>query len=283
MTTPRLYVELRPGAPVRRGRADDWAGLEERAHRLLVPFPTAPGVEQEPPAPAAPSPAAPSPAARRHGRGWLPIALPILVIGAVLGSGLLVWQQNTRISVPPPTTVSQAQPASNGSTSLAVKTTGSSDLLKQLPALSESWVIVVNVPSNELYLFRGGKWFRTYKVSTGKPSEPTPINEWIISEKTTQPGAQQFGPRWMRLSKFNGETGRYDYTDIGIHGTDEEEKLGTGASQGCVRMANEDVREVFDAVPIGTVVITMKSAPPGAQTLPPPPPPEPPPPPPPSA
>ncbi|HRI87907.1 MAG TPA: L,D-transpeptidase [Candidatus Hydrogenedentes bacterium] len=48
---------------------------------------------------------------------------------------------------------------------------------------------------------------------------------------------------------------RYIY----IHGTNEEEKIGTPSSHGCVRMKNADVVTVFDMLPEGThVLITEK-------------------------
>jgi lipoprotein-anchoring transpeptidase ErfK/SrfK len=41
---------------------------------------------------------------------------------------------------------------------------------------------------------------------------------------------------------------------IYIHGTPQEQAIGTASSFGCVRMRSHDVIEVFDAVPIGTSV-----------------------------
>lgn len=43
---------------------------------------------------------------------------------------------------------------------------------------------------------------------------------------------------------------RYIY----IHGTNEEHKVGTPASHGCIRMRNADVAELFDRVEVGTEV-----------------------------
>ncbi len=44
--------------------------------------------------------------------------------------------------------------------------------------------------------------------------------------------------------------GRYIY----IHGTDEEDQIGTPASHGCIRMRNNDVIELYDLVDIDCVV-----------------------------
>jgi lipoprotein-anchoring transpeptidase ErfK/SrfK len=46
----------------------------------------------------------------------------------------------------------------------------------------------------------------------------------------------------------------WDKAGFGIHGTVEPETLGTQASQGCVRMHNDAVAEVFMLFPRGTIV-----------------------------
>jgi lipoprotein-anchoring transpeptidase ErfK/SrfK len=42
-----------------------------------------------------------------------------------------------------------------------------------------------------------------------------------------------------------------------IHGTNEPWSIGTAASSGCIRMLNEEVAVLFDAVEIGTKVIVL--------------------------
>lgn len=44
---------------------------------------------------------------------------------------------------------------------------------------------------------------------------------------------------------------RYIY----IHGTSAEDRIGTPASAGCIRMCNDDVIDLFDRVPSGTPVL----------------------------
>lgn len=41
---------------------------------------------------------------------------------------------------------------------------------------------------------------------------------------------------------------------IYIHGTPDEEPIGVPISHGCIRMRNDDILELFDGVPPGTVV-----------------------------
>jgi hypothetical protein len=46
---------------------------------------------------------------------------------------------------------------------------------------------------------------------------------------------------------------RYIY----IHGTANERSIGSPSSRGCVRMRNRDVIELFDRVPVGTLVVIL--------------------------
>ena len=73
-----------------------------------------------------------------------------------------------------------------------------------------------------------------------------PERDWILSRILWLSGCE---PGHNRLGLVDTMR-RYIY----IHGTAHEDKLGTPASIGCVRMANTDVMELFAAVPVGTVV-----------------------------
>ena len=47
---------------------------------------------------------------------------------------------------------------------------------------------------------------------------------------------------------------------IYIHGTNRESVLGTPLSGGCIRMANDDVKELYNIIPIGTPIYINPSA-----------------------
>ena len=44
-----------------------------------------------------------------------------------------------------------------------------------------------------------------------------------------------------------------------IHGTTEPWSIGGAVSSGCIRMLNEDVSDLFNCVPIGTMVVVKPS------------------------
>jgi len=143
--------------------------------------------------------------------------------------------------------------------------------------------IHVHVPSQTLDLIDGDILVRRYAVSTsryGLGSEPgsnkTPTGRFQIAEKHgdgAEPGmifvsrepTGVFGkpddPKdhvqtrilWLTgLDPHNANTyDRYVY----IHGTNAESNLGVPASEGCVRMSNDDVVDLFDRVQPGMEVV----------------------------
>lgn len=105
--------------------------------------------------------------------------------------------------------------------------------------------ILINLASRRLSFFEGSRPVKTYPVGVGKPSTPTPTGNYSVIEKIINPGGA-LGTRWMGLSIPGG---RY-----GIHGTNNPSSIGGYVSNGCIRMHNKDVEELFPRVEIGTPV-----------------------------
>nr|WP_236932747.1 L,D-transpeptidase [Geosporobacter ferrireducens] len=108
---------------------------------------------------------------------------------------------------------------------------------------AQTYRITVNTTSRTLTLYRNDQWFKSYPVAVGKTSTPTPKGTFKIVNKSVNPGGP-FGARWMGLSKPH----------IGIHGTNNPSSIGNAVSHGCIRMHNKDVTELYNLVPIGTIV-----------------------------
>lgn len=113
---------------------------------------------------------------------------------------------------------------------------------------------------------------RTFRVSVGRNPDlqdkkakgdfRTPEGRFTIQSihpATTwlHNGVRAYGPWFVRL-KTPGWSG------IGIHGTNEGDKLGTPASDGCIRLATEEIRLLREKyVAIGGSVIVRRGTPPG--------------------
>jgi len=103
--------------------------------------------------------------------------------------------------------------------------------------------ILINRGPRRLTLFDGNKPVRQYPVAIGKPSTPTPLGNFAIVSKIMNPGGV-LGSRWLGLN----------YDSYGIHGTNRPWLIGQMVSNGCIRMHNHDVEELFVLVNLGTPV-----------------------------
>ena len=150
----------------------------------------------------------------------------------------------------------------------------------------------VSLAAQTLTLARGAKVEKTYAVSTSKHgagelhgSFKTPRGRHVIRAKIgadaplnavfrgRRPTGEIYSPElalahpdrdWIltRILWLSGteigrnRLGRVDTMRryVYIHGTPATEPLGSPSSIGCIRMANADVVELFDLVPVGTVV-----------------------------
>jgi len=120
--------------------------------------------------------------------------------------------------------------------------------------------IAVDKSQNILTLKADGKVFKTYRVATGKNSS-TPTGAFTITNKIVDPPwyppngkmipsgdpKNVLGSRWMGISK----------PTFGIHGTIDPQSIGNSVTEGCVRMLNAEVEELYDIVPQGTEVVIV--------------------------
>ncbi|WP_066634288.1 L,D-transpeptidase family protein [Desulfolucanica intricata] len=112
--------------------------------------------------------------------------------------------------------------------------------------------IVINTRIRKLYFYKGNTLVKTYPIAVGKPSTPTPKGNYKVINKIMNPGGV-LGTRWMGLNIPGG--------NYGIHGTNNPNSIGNAVSNGCIRMYNKDVEQLYPLIPINTPVqITGESA-----------------------
>ncbi len=180
-------------------------------------------------------------------------------------------------------------------TAVSISTTtpepgGWSALRYRFPDHETGQLIVVQIATQRLHLYRHGALAAVYPVSTSRygigseeGSLKTPVGLHRISEKigagaaqgtvfrhrrstgrVVTPGAVQgdedlITSRILRLQGLEAgiNTGKGIDTlarHIYIHGTHAEASVGEPASIGCVRLCNRDVIELFEAVAVDTLV-----------------------------
>jgi len=123
--------------------------------------------------------------------------------------------------------------------------------------VNDEFSIIVSRSKNTLTLLAGDIVMKEYTVGTGE-YDKTPIGDFKIRNKIPEPPwkgipygdpKNVLGTRWMGLIN-EGDT----VPGYGIHGTWEPETVGKSVSQGCIRMVNEEVEELYKIVPVGTKV-----------------------------
>jgi hypothetical protein len=105
--------------------------------------------------------------------------------------------------------------------------------------------ITVKIPERILELHNDGKLYKRYRIAVGRSETPTPVGDWAIVWKSYRKG-DIFGTRYFGLS--------VPWGGYGIHGTNQPWSIGRSISQGCIRMRNKDIEELYEWVPVGTPV-----------------------------
>lgn len=152
--------------------------------------------------------------------------------------------------------------------------------------------LIVDIPSQTMLVYKLNNLIKTYSVSTGylgvgelKNSYKTPRGKHQIRAKIggdAPINAVFVGRRWtgeiyspalklkfpdrdwiltriLWLSGLELGTNRLGEVDtmaryIYIHGCPDESPMGIPRSHGCIRMHNQDILELFEESPIGTIV-----------------------------
>ncbi len=125
--------------------------------------------------------------------------------------------------------------------------------------LKGTWSIRVSKSQYLLMLYLDRKLYRIYSVGIGK-DDRTPAGTFYITALQKDPAWQPsgknipagdpeniLGTRWMKLTPAEGtDTSLEGY---GIHGTTVPDTIGTSSSNGCVRLRNPEVEELYDFIP----------------------------------
>lgn len=125
--------------------------------------------------------------------------------------------------------------------------------------------LIVNKTTNKLAFVDKGKVQKVYPVATGKTEELTPEGLFTITVKAVDPYYRKLnipggdprnplGSRWIGFDALNTDGRTY-----GVHGTNQPDSIGKYVSNGCIRMNNKDVEEIFTKIPIGTKIAVVKS------------------------
>lgn len=121
---------------------------------------------------------------------------------------------------------------------------------------------LVDLSSRWLLYLIGDEVAGAWEVGIGRAGEETIVGTFLAGDKQMNPmwfprgqapvpnsdPENPLGTRWIGWYRDGNKTG------YGFHGTRHPESIGQAASDGCVRMRNEEVEELFEILPIGAAI-----------------------------
>ncbi len=117
---------------------------------------------------------------------------------------------------------------------------------------SNSYKVEVNVPYQEVYVYKNNDLIKTMVCSTGIESKPTPMGYYYMDGKGKYFFSEKYGQGgyyWMNfldnIYLFHSVPVDYNKNII----KNEAQKLGEKASHGCVRLSMNDAKWLYSNVP----------------------------------
>jgi hypothetical protein len=118
--------------------------------------------------------------------------------------------------------------------------------------------IVVSLPLQRAYVYRGGKLIGVSTVSTGREGYETPVGTFNILQKRREHYSNRYDNAPMPFMQ------RLTWDGIALHGGAIP---GEPASHGCVRLPTAFARHLFAATELGAAVHVTDLAPPAGEAL----------------
>ncbi|MFT7667888.1 MAG: hypothetical protein ACI8X5_000574 [Planctomycetota bacterium] len=120
--------------------------------------------------------------------------------------------------------------------------------------------IVIDLSARWLFYLHGAEVVAAWPVAIGRVGQETTPGRYTVGNKIPEPtwfpegrtpvpygvSENPLGTRWIDLDGSNG---------LGIHGTWTPETLGEMASDGCIRLENRRVEQLFEIMPQGAEVL----------------------------
>jgi lipoprotein-anchoring transpeptidase ErfK/SrfK len=131
--------------------------------------------------------------------------------------------------------------------------------------------VIVDTAHTYLYLVLGGGRAMRYGIGVGRDGF-TWSGTQTITKKAEWPdwtpppemiARQPYLPRWVGGGPGNPLGARAMYlggTDYRIHGTNDPTTIGKHVSSGCIRLANDDVIDLYSRVNVGAKVIVLPNS-----------------------
>ena len=123
-------------------------------------------------------------------------------------------------------------------------------------------IVIVNKERRLYYVLGEGRAL-SYRVAVGKGRELWIGRTFVSAKKVNPPWTPVDGGPTVRGGSRRNPLGKralyLDWSLLRIHGTPKRGSIGRAASDGCIRMLNEDVIDLYERVHLGAPVIAVNS------------------------
>jgi lipoprotein-anchoring transpeptidase ErfK/SrfK len=120
--------------------------------------------------------------------------------------------------------------------------------------------VVVDISSRTVTAFKGARKAFSSKAVVGSSATPTPTGTFAVLESVPQPRGSKLGSTVIALTAHSNVHKTFDGGDgrVGIHGYERlGNRLGSAASNGCIRIPASTLKKLAQATP-GTPVIVQQ-------------------------
>jgi hypothetical protein len=126
--------------------------------------------------------------------------------------------------------------------------------------------MLVSLSAHWTFFLLGDHVVAAWEVGIGKSGSETRPGTYTVGEKSTEPmwfrpggkpvpygdPENPLGTRWIAWKTPDGASSGY-----GFHGTKEPDSIGQDLSEGCVRMLNRDVEELYEILPKDAAILVQ--------------------------
>ena len=127
----------------------------------------------------------------------------------------------------------------------------------QVRILVDHYRMRIDLGRRRLTVWKLGRVFTRQPIGVGRAATPTPAGRYYVVEliKLTD-SSGVYGPYAFGISAHSNVYTRFGAGDgeIGIHGTDYPQGVGTRVSHGCIRLRNPAIVRLARTIPLGTPV-----------------------------
>lgn len=129
---------------------------------------------------------------------------------------------------------------------------------KSVSLAYDSYRVVVSLGAHRLRVYDLGKQILTAKAGVGRSVSATPRGTYFLVMLLKQPNPHgTYGPYAFGTSAFSNTYYHFGGGpgEIGLHGTNDPQGLGTNVSHGCIRVSNATITKLAKLLPLGTPVV----------------------------